>query len=284
MTFQLEEIINTVRVEEALECMRKIPDECVDISVTSPPYNKNGKSHGWLVQNSGYSHYDDQMVEKRYQEWQINVLNELHRITKLGGSLFYNHKIRWKKGKLIHPYEWISKSDWVLRQEIVWDRTLAANIRGWRFWQQEEHIYWLYKPIGNHLVGKELESRHAKMGSIWQFDPVPRNKNHPAPFPIEIPIRIIYSMPGEGKKVVLDPFCGTGTTLVAAKILGHDYIGIDISPDYVEFTKQRLDNYSQEVNKAKSEMDKHVVNDPFTERKKRGTVNWPFGPDQTNNN
>ena len=275
----LEDILDTVRVGKAIEELRQFSENCIDVTVTSPPYNKRQNTYGWLVQNDGYSHFSDSMPESRYQDWQIEILDELHRITKPGGSVFYNHKIRWVKGKLLHPYDWITRSVWDIRQEIIWDRTLAANVRGWRFWQVEEHIYWLYKPIGNHLVGKELESRHAKMGSIWQFKPVPRNKNHPASFPLELPVRAIYSMPGNKQKVVLDPFCGTGTTLVAARLLDHHYIGIDISPDYVEFAKQRLENYESERDVAQKEMELHVVNDPFKDRKKRGTVNWPYGPD-----
>lgn len=272
-------ILDTVRVGEALEELRQFPEKCVDVTVTSPPYNKGKNTYGWLVQNEGYSHFSDSMSESRYQDWQIEILNALHRITKPGGSLFYNHKIRWVKGRLLHPYDWISRSVWDMRQEIIWDRTLAGNVRGWRFWQIEEHIYWLYKPIGDHLVGEELESRHAKMGSIWQMKPVPRNENHPAPFPLELPVRAIYSMPGEEQKVILDPFCGTGTTLVAAKLLGHRYVGIDISPDYVSFTKERLENCESERAVAQKEMELHVVNDPFEDRKERGTVSWPYGPD-----
>jgi modification methylase len=279
MTILSENFLDTIITGKALEELRKLPDDCIDITVTSPPYNKGKNTYGWLVQNDGYSHFSDSMSEDQYQNWQIQVLDELHRITKPGGSLFYNHKIRWVKGKLLHPYDWISRSVWDMRQEIIWDRSLAGNVRGWRFWQIEEHIYWLYKPIGNHLVGKELESRHAKMGSIWQFKPVPRNKDHPAPFPLEIPVRAIYSMVGDEQKVILDPFCGTGTTLVAARLLGHHYIGIDISPDYVEFAEQRVENYESERDVAQAEMDLHVVKDPFKDRKERGTVNWPYGPD-----
>lgn len=276
---QIEDILDSIIVGSALENLKKFPDDCIDITVTSPPYNKSKNSFGWLVQNNGYSHFSDSMSEDDYQAWQIDVLNELHRVTKPGGSLFYNHKIRWVKGKLLHPYDWISRSIWDMRQEIIWDRILAGNVRGWRFWQVEEHIYWLYKPIGNHLVGDELESRHAKMGSIWQIKPVPRNKEHPAPFPLEIPVRSIYSMVGEGKKVILDPFCGTGTTLVAAKLLNHNYIGIDISPDYVEFAKNRLKTCEKEREVAKKEIELHIVNDPFKDRKQRGTVSWPYGPE-----
>ncbi len=218
------------------------------------------------------------MQEEDYQAWQINVLNELFRVTKPGGSLFYNHKIRWDKGKLIHPYTWVSESDWALRQEIIWDRLLASNLRGWRFFQVDERIYWLYRPIKKHIVGEELESRHAKISSIWRIKPVKRTDWHPSPFPIELPVRAIYSMPGDSKKIILDPFCGTGTTLVAAKILGHHFIGMDISSEYVEYTKKRLENWEDEKSKVEEEKKKHIVKDPFKARKERGTVNWPFAP------
>lgn len=275
---KMTEILDSVVVGTALEVLQTLQDECIDISVTSPPYNKQRSTSGWLVQTNRYSNFNDKMPENEYQQWQINILDELFRVTKPGGSLFYNHKLRWSHGDLLHPYEWILKSKWHTRQEMIWDRTLAANVRGWRFWQVDERIYWLYKPIGSHLVGEEIESRHAKMGSIWRFKPVPRQENHPAPFPLELPLRAIYSMVGDGKKVVLDPFCGTGTSLVAAKLLGHHFIGIDISPDYVEFARNRLENYEDERSLAQIEIDKHVVNDPFKDRKERGTVNWPFAP------
>ncbi len=160
-------------------------------------------------------------------------------------------------------------------------QNLAGNIRGWRFWQVDERIYWLYRPIGKHIVGTELESRHAKVSSIWRLKPAKRMDSHPSPFPIELTVRAIYSIPGDLKKIILDPFCGTGTTLVAAKILGHNFIGIDISPTYVEHTKNRLENWENEKSEVEKEKKKHVVRDPFKERKKRGTVTWPFAP---NNN
>lgn len=275
--------LNEIITGEALTLLREFPDNIFDITVTSPPYNKKGKNYGWLVATNGYSHFNDIMPENEYQEWQINILNELFRVTKPGGSVFYNHKIRWVNGELIHPIFFVNQSRWSIRQEITWDRILAANVRGWRFWQVDELIYWLYKPIDGHLVGSELESKHAKMSSIWRFKPVPRNENHPAPFPLEIPIRAIYSMPGNEKRRVLDPFCGTGTTLVAAKLLGHDYVGLDISPDYVSFARNRLENFEEEREFAEIEMNKHIVKDPFKDRKKRGTVNWPYAPNQKNN-
>lgn len=276
----LESKLNTIIIGDALEVMHSLPDNSIDVTVTSPPYNKNVKSgsNGWLVANNGYSDYKDYMPEPEYQEWQINVLNEIYRITKPGGSLFYNHKIRWVKGKLLHPFTWVTQTYWTLRQEIIWDRGLAANMRGWRFWQVDERIYWMYKPIGSHLIGQELESKHAKMSSIWRLKPVQRNKEHPAPFTLELPIRAIYSMPGHDKKIVFDPFCGVGTTLVAAKMLEHHFIGIDISSRYAEYATDRLNNWKDEQDVADEEKNKHFISDPFVERKKRGTVSWPYGP------
>ena len=274
--------LNSVQTGRAQDILRQLPDNYVDITVTSPPYNKQESTYGWLVRTDRYSHYQDRRLESEYQEWQVDVLNELYRVTRPGGSLFYNHKTRWVEGRMIHPLEWILSSSWILRQEIIWDRSLAANVRGWRFWQVDERIYWLYKPIDNHLVGQELESSHAKMGSIWRIKPVPRNEKHPAPFPLELPLRAIYSMPGEDRKTILDPFCGTGTTLVAAKLLGHDYIGVDIAPDYVALSKERLENCENEREQAEAEKKKHVVKDPFRKRKARGTVKWPFAPSYMN--
>ncbi len=265
-------------IGDACDFLCKLPNDSVDITVTSPPYNKRRNTYGWLVQTNRYSHYNDAIPETEYQQKQVEVLNEIYRVTKPGGSLFYNHKIRWLHGQLIHPIFWLASTDWTLRQEIVWDRALAANVRGWRFWQIDERIYWLHKPVDGKIVGQELESRHAKMSSIWRIKPAPRNDNHPAPFPLELPVRAIYSMPGEHKKVVLDPYCGIGTTLVAAKLLGHHYLGVDVSPDYIALAQERLEHSESERQSVEDEIQKHKVNDPFQERKRRGTVNWPFAP------
>lgn len=274
----LETYLDKVIVGDALDILCALPDNCVDISVTSPPYNKKENKKGWLVTNVQYTHSTDRMPEAQYQAWQIQVLNEVFRVTKPGGSFFYNHKIRWENGILLHPYAWVSRSSWILRQEIIWDRMIAANIRGWRFWQVDERIYWLYKPAEGHRIGKELESRHALLTSIWRFPPEQDNP-HPAPFPLELPLRAIYSiLDDERGKIVLDPFCGTGTTLVAAKILGHHYIGIDISPIYVAWARERLANWQRERPRAHEELALHVVSKTFAERKRRGEFTGRYGP------
>jgi modification methylase len=266
----IKNYINKIFCGDALTILKDLPSEIVDVGVTSPPYNKGENKKGWLVGNVKYEGASDKLPEDEYQENQIEVLNEIYRITKPGGSFFYNHKIRWEKGKLLHPMDWLRKTKWVIRQEIIWDRMIAANIRGWRFWQVDERIYWLYKPKGNKLIGEELKPKHALLTSIWRFPPEKKNP-HPAPFPLALPVRCIFSIMDEKKGgLVLDPYCGSGTTLVAAKILGHNFIGIDISKKYVEFSKKRLENFKSEEKDAYEEIAKHVVVKTFRERKEKG--------------
>ena len=258
---------NTIIQGDTLDVLRKLPSNSIDMGVTSPPYNKGENKKGWLVKNVKYANASDKLPEDKYQKIQIEVLNELYRIIKPGGSFFYNHKIRWERGVMLHPMDWLRKTEWTIRQEIIWDRMIAANIRGWRFWQVEERIYWLYKPIENKLIGKELKSKHALLTSIWRFPPEKKNP-HPAPFPLALPLRAIYSIMDDNKGIIIDPYCGSGTTLVAAKILGHDYIGIEISDDYIKFAEERVKNYKREQKIAEEEIIKHMVRKTFKERKK----------------
>jgi modification methylase len=280
----IENFINQVICGDALEILRKIPDESIDLGITSPPYNKKEKHGGWLVDKVRYKGYKDFMPDEDYQNWQVEVLNELYRVTKEGGSFFYNHKVRYEDGKMIHPLQWLLRTKWNIWQEIIWNRKIAGNIRGWRFWQIEERIYWLVKG-----KPKELKSRHAKLTSIWEIRPEQGHKEHPAVFPIELPTRIIASLLDEEDgqvchapqvchdQIVIDPFCGTGTTIVAAKLLGKKYIGIDISNEYVEYTKRRLEAAEKEKDRVLNELSIHAIQLTFKDRKEKGLWNKRAG-------
>ena len=268
--------LNRIIQGDTLTVLKTFPDNIIDMGVTSPPYNKGENKKGWLVTNVKYSGSSDKLSEDVYQENQIAVLNEIFRITKPAGSFFYNHKIRWEKGEMFHPMDWLRKTAWTIRQEIIWDRMIAANIRGWRFWQVEERIFWLYKPCGQNLIGEELKAKHALLTSIWRFPP--ENKNpHPAPFPLALPVRAIYSVMDEKKGIIIDPYCGSGTTLAAAKILEHDFTGIEISEEYISYAEQRLRNYQSEIKYANDETAKHIVEKTFKERKQRGEFTGKYG-------
>ncbi|MDR0486320.1 MAG: site-specific DNA-methyltransferase [Elusimicrobiota bacterium] len=255
---------------DTLTELKKIADNSIDMGITSPPYNKQENKKGWLVANVKYDTACDKKNENKYQTEQIEVLDELYRVIKPGGCFFYNHKIRWERGILLHPLSWVSKTKWNLRQEIIWDRGIAANIRGWRFWQVEERIYWLHKPKDkNGLIGEELPSKHALLTSIWRIRPEQR-KIHPAAFPLEIPARCIFSIMGDKSGIIIDPYCGSGTALVAAKLLGCSYIGIDLSDKYIMQAKMRLENCESERVALQKETALHFVRKTFRKRKEDG--------------
>jgi modification methylase len=157
----------------------------------------------------------------------------------------------------------------MLKQEIIWNRKITGNLRGWRFWQTDERIYWLYKP--NHSkIGKELLPKHANMTGIW--DIMPENNNpHPAPFSLDIPTRIIYSLFDDDKdKIVLDPYVGSGTVPVSCSLFGCSYVGIDISENYLNMSKERLRNLEDYREKFNKEINKHFVKGiTYKERKRR---------------
>lgn len=236
---------NVVICDDALEFVKRLEDNCVDLVVTSPPYNKKGKNHGALVSKVVYDNYDDNMDEKQYRLWQVEVLNELYRVVKEDGWVFYNHKVRYEAGKMLHPVEWLIQTKWTIWQELIWDRRIAGNIRGWRFWNIDERIYWLVKQKPS-----ELPSHFASLSSILRIPVEREHKEHPAPFPVELPALFIKLMQQYKKDIiVLDPFCGIGTTAVAAQVLGAKYLCCDISKSYVEYTKERLGNLDREIEK-----------------------------------
>ena len=265
---------------DALARLRELPDAFCDVGATSPPYNKQENKKGWLVRNVRYNGASDKKDEGAYQREQVAVLNELFRVMKPGGAFFYNHKVRWERGALLHPMAWLAQTRWTIRQEIVWDRQIAANIRGWRFWQVDERIYWLHKPVDSGeraKIGEELESRHAKLTSVWRFPPE-RDNPHPAPFPLVLPARAICAVMRDSRGVVIDPYCGSGTTLAAAKLLGHGFVGIDLSPEYIAMSEKRLAECEAERADIAAELARHKVSGSFRERKQSGANVGKFSP------
>ena len=252
-----------------LKKLKELESDSIDLGITSPPYNKCN-NNGWLVKKVKYESHADNMNEDDYQEDQIQVLNELYRVIKPGGSFFYNHKLRWAKGELLHPFNWLNKTSWTIKQEIIWNRKITGNVRGWRFWGIDERIYWLYKPIGTNKIGKELKSKHALLSSIWEIRPE-NNNPHPAPFPIDIPARIIYSIMDDEDGIVIDPYSGSGTTLVAAKLLGKKYVGIELSKEYIKMATQRINKpWDKDIERLEAEKDLHKVVKTFKQRKAEG--------------
>jgi len=226
----MEQFTNKVIQGDCLEVMKDIPDKSVDMVLTSPPYNI-GNMHSNDIQFGTYS--GNNMKEDVYQKWQVEFLNECHRVLKEDGSMFYNHKIRIKDKKAIHPMEWLLKTNFILKQEIVWDMGKSANSDKIRFFPYSERIYWLVKNKETKIFNKE------SLSDVWRIVPKHKRKDigHIAVMPVEVAENIIKSTE---YKTILDPFAGSGTTGVACKNLNRKYILIEKEPEYIDIINKRL--------------------------------------------
>lgn len=240
---------NIIYNEDCLTTMSRLKENSIDLIITSPPYNKAGyegfirKRHAkdsWSGRNIDYDNdaENDFMIEAEYQEQQIKVLNEMQRVLKPNGSIFYNHKVRVAQHKGSHPIEWILKSNLTFRQQIIWNRKNSPAVNPIRYLPNTELIFWLTKtPIQPNF------SRHKDplfKGEVWEFSAKP-NKLHPAPFPEELPTNIMMCIKDKTDDfVVYDPYCGTGTTCKVAKDFGFDFIGSEIISRYCDISNEIL--------------------------------------------
>lgn len=230
---ELEPFLNKIIQGDCLEVMKRLPDNCVDLIVTSPPYNKGKVSEqgsaNWK-QGIDYDNYEDNLPEEEYQEWQIEIINECLRILKPTGSIFYNHKPRQKNHKMTLPTEWLKDFD--IRQVIFWHRGGSPDISPICFMKNTEWIIWIKKQIPT------FNPEYFSFGEVWRFG-ADMSNDHPAPFPEELPERCILATTREGD-TVFDPFSGSGTTSVVSKRLGRNFIGTEISQKYVDIANERL--------------------------------------------
>lgn len=236
----LEEFLNKIINGDCLEVLRKLPDESIDLVVTSPPYNlknstgngmKDGRGGKWAnaALIDGYENYDDCMPNDEYAKWQHEVLLECLRVIKDDGAIFYNHKWRVQAGLIQDRRDIVY--DVPLRQIIIWQRKGGINFNAGYFLPTYEVIYLIAKK------NFKLAPHSNRYGDVWDIMQEQRN-DHPAPFPVELIDRIVSSTTAQ---IVLDPFMGSGTTAVVAAGLGRDFIGIEKSAKYCEAAMERLE-------------------------------------------
>lgn len=249
---------NKIYCMDCLEGLKQLPDSSIDVIITSPPYNKVGLNgsmvtQNWLKSNIRYGSSSyiwkktidynddvnvDNMPEQKYQQWQIEILKECYRVLKDNGSMFYNHKNRIVRGegRISTPYEWLLKTPFNIRQEIIWDRKSSPNVHPNRYLPTTEKIYWLSKTVRpDFMRNKEIEWK----GEVWQV-PFEINTEHPAPFPVGLVDNILKCIPNDGTKVVLDPFMGSGTTAISAINNNFKFIGFELFQEYVDMANERI--------------------------------------------
>jgi modification methylase len=228
---------------DSLDELKKIDDESISCIVTSPPYNKKGLigkvkpgNQVWKKFNIDYNSYGDDLKEDDYKNWMVQILDEMYRVLKKDGSIFFNHKPRRHNNKVYLPTDFISKSKLDLYQLIIWNRLSSPNIRKDVLLPCTEHIYWLTKSkpkVFKNNVDKQFHSE------VWIINP-DKNTQHPAPFPQKLVENCILLSTDENA-VVLDPFFGSGTSGIVASRLNRNFIGIEIDEKYMGLSKSLLE-------------------------------------------
>jgi site-specific DNA-methyltransferase (adenine-specific) len=225
---------------DCFKVLPTIPDESIDLVITSPPYNKGlydkhkrpGRLNTWRIRKIKYGEFEDNLPEEVYQKQQIDLLNELCRVLKPKGSIFYNHKSRIVNHKIIFP-SWVLNFN--VRQIIIWDRGSSPQIAPIRFYPTTEYVFWITKSNIQPKFYRDL-ARH--QSEVWRIPPEV-SPEHPAVFPEELVKNCIMAASDIGD-VVLDPFLGSGTTMKVARDLKRSCIGIEINQEYIELCKKRL--------------------------------------------
>jgi len=238
-------VVGKILCKSAEDMSAELPDSSVALMVTSPPYNV-GKD------------YDEDLSFEEYLGLLENVFRETYRVLQPGGKACVNiANIGRKPYVPLASYVNMLMIDigYYMRGEIIWIKAKGASGScAWGSWKsasnpslRDVHEYVLvfckgrFDRVvkGENSVGRDEFIRDTL--SVWEIPPASAKKvGHPAPFPVELPKRLIelYTFKDE---LVLDPFCGAGSACVAAKETGRRYIGYDIEKKYVKLAEKWLE-------------------------------------------
>lgn len=245
----LKNYINKIINGDCLKIMDNIPDNSVDVSFADPPFNLKKK----------YNKYYDKKEVNDYLNWCQKWINEMVRITKPTGSIFVHNIPKWLTYFASYLNEVAEFKHW-----IAWDaptapmgKSLLPSLYGFLYYvkdNKENKFYEIRYPHKRcRKGGYLLKDYGGKKHTIHPFGPlvsdvwtdihrIKHNKyrdDHPCQLPLHLLERIIL-MSSDQDDIIFDPFVGAGTTAVAAKRLGRNYIGIDIDESYVKITENKL--------------------------------------------
>lgn len=223
--------INKIHNLDCLEGLKKIEDNFIDLIITSPPFNLGNTHHTGFKKHKSY---EDNMPEKDYQNWQIKVLDECFRVLKDEGSLIYQHKNRISKGIQISPYEWIFKTNFIIKQEIIWINR-SQNFDKIRFYPFTERVYWLAKNPKTKLKNT-INKQDVFDWKEWK--PVGTKGKHTRAFPEKFVEDILKVFPKS--KLILDPFMGSGTVAKVCQDMKRNFIGLEINKKFIKLAEKRL--------------------------------------------
>ena len=242
------------KIGDCRKLLKEVPDSSVKLVVTSPPYNI-GKSYG---------SYKDKIALNDWEDLIRDVTKDVHRILTPDGSFFLNlSPVPFGKEKEILPlpyigYQIMRDEGFKLRNMITWTFNNMQNCVN-RLSGRYENIIWGVKDLNNYVFNlddiripyitkndKRLEGGQGRNPTdVWYFDRVNNmtkkklHLQHPTVYPLPMIMRILKmsSHPGD---TILDPFVGSGTSLVAAKLLGRNGIGFELDEKYASEIEMRL--------------------------------------------
>jgi site-specific DNA-methyltransferase (adenine-specific) len=227
--------------------MDEIPDSSIHLMITSPPYNCNKE-------------YDRNLSFNDYRQLLKDVFRTTYNKLVTGGRACINLANLGRKPYIpLHTYiiEDMIEIGFLMRGEIIWDKgPSASSSTAWGSWlspvnpvlrDTHEYILIFSKQSFNRLrLGKESDLKKEEFlewtKSIWSFSAVSaKSIGHPAPFPEELPKRLIklYTFKND---IILDPFCGSGTTCITALKNCRHFIGYDIEKEYVDLANKRIES------------------------------------------
>ena len=241
--------INQIICGDAIEIMKKIPNNSIDMTFADPPFNLNKK----------YGNYKDTKAENDYIQWCEKWLTEMVRIIKPTGSMFVHNIPKW----LIHFANHLNKIAF-FKHWIAWDsmgtplgKTLLPSHYGILFYTKNQKGFKFNELRSPHKkcphCGEMIKDYGGKKNQINPYGTLlsdvwsdihrirhgSRRDQHPCQLPEPLLERLILMTTNEGD-IVLDPFIGAGTSALAAKRLGRNFIGIDIDPQYKSIVENKL--------------------------------------------
>lgn len=245
-----QENINRI-YRKSSENMTELPDNSVHLMITSPPYNVTKE-------------YDEDLSLDEYRNLLKNVWKETYRVLVPGGRACINVANLGRKPYIpLHSYiiEDMDALGYLMRGEIIWNKASSASpSTAWGSWLsaanpvlRDIHEYILVFSKNSFSRKKDKKENTIKKDeflewtkSVWTFPAVSAKQvGHPAPFPEELPHRLmqLYTFKGD---VILDPFVGSGTTCLSAVKDDRNYVGYDVDPKYVKLSEERISAFTKQ--------------------------------------
>jgi DNA modification methylase len=222
-----------------------LPPQSIHVAVTSPPYNasiekftasgfmKEKAMKAWIDKMA--NGYHDSIDEASYHTLIVTMLNNVARVLVDDGSVWFNHKLRWRNKRLLHPYTMVSDSVLHPRSEIIWRRGMGIMQNARMPFLAEERVYWLTKDPERWQWNQEA----VVLGNVWDIAPASGKHGHPCVFPEKLVANCLNCVAQPGH-VVMDPFAGTGTVGRVAKKFGCRYVLIERDPMYCDIIIEGL--------------------------------------------